>query len=141
MKAVLHTSVLAAAFLARGGVNNQVLQAGGKGYDLSLSEGILEDLRRVLLTYSRIRDRYRYNDEDVKEFIRQLRNVGHVVTEWPEIQVIKEDPADDMILACALAVNAEYVVSKDVHLNNLGEYQGIRLVSRDEFLQLLKRRI
>ena len=141
MKAVLDTSVLAAAFLARGGVNDQVLQAGGEGYDLCLSEGILEELRRVLLTYRRIRDRYRYSDEDVKEFIRQLRNVGHVVTEWPEIQVIKEDPADDMILACALAANAEYVVSKDVHLKNLGEYQGIRLVSTDEFLQLLKRRI
>ena len=141
MKAVLDTSVLAAAFLARGGVNDQVLQAGGENYELCLSEGILEELRRVLLTYRRIRDRYRYSDEDVEEFIRNLRGLGYVVTEWPEIQVIKEDPADDMILACALATNAEYVVSKDAHLKNLGEYRGVKLVSTDEFLQLLRRKV
>ncbi len=140
MKAVLDTSVLAAAFLARGGVNDQVLKAGGGNYELCLSEGILEELRRVLLTYRRIRDRYRYADEDVKEFIRRLRNVGCVVNKWPEIRVIKEDPADDMILACALAAGAEYLVSKDAHLKDLGNYQGVKIVSTDEFLQLLRRK-
>lgn len=74
-----------------------------------------------------------------KKFIRRLRYVGSVISKWPEIRVIKEDPADDMILACALAAGAEYIVSKDAHLKDLGDYQGIKLVSTDEFLQLLKR--
>ena len=137
MKAVLDTSVLAAAFLKRDGVNYQVVQAGRGGYEICLSEAILAELERVLLTYPRIRKRYPYTDADVKEFVSRLREVSRVISRWPEIKVIKEDPADDMVLACALAVKADYIVSKDAHLKDLGEYKGIKIVSTDEFLRLL----
>ena len=137
MKAVLDTSVLAAAFLKRGGVNDQVVQAGRKNYEICLSEAILAELERVLLTYPRIRKRYPYTDADVTEFVSRLREVSRVISRWPEIKVIKEDPADDMVLACALAVKADYIVSKDAHLKDLGEYKGIKIVSTDEFLTLL----
>lgn len=137
MKAVLDTSVLAAAFLKRGGVNDRVLQQGGKSYELYLSEAILEETCRVLLTYSRIRKRYRYSDENVEEFIKQLREASYVISRWPKIEVIEEDPKDDMVLACAVEVGANYIVSKDDHLKNLEEYRGIKIVSTDKFLELL----
>lgn len=139
LRVVLDTSVLAAAFLKRGGVNDQVLQEGGKAYDLYLSEGILEEVRRVLLTYPRLRKRYPYSDEDVEEFIERLREAGQVISRWPKIEVIKEDPKDDMVLACAQKVRADYIVSKDDHLKGLKEYRGIKIVSTDEFLELLRR--
>lgn len=137
MRVVLDTSVLAAAFLKRGGVNDRVLQEGGKSYDLYLSEAILEELRCVL-SYPRIRRRYPYSDEDVEEFIGRLRAADHVISRWPKIEVIKEDPKDDMVLACALEVGADYIVSKDDHLKDLKEYRGIKIISTDEFLRLLK---
>ena len=139
MKVVLDTSVLAAAFLKRGGVNDQVLKQGGKSYDLYLSEAILEELQRVL-AYPRLRRRYPYTDEDVEDFIEGLRKVGHVISQWPELRVIGEDPKDDMVLACALEVGADYIVSKDDHLKDLKEYRGIKILSTDEFLKLLKSR-
>ena len=138
MKVVLDTSVLTAAFLKRGGVNNQVLQQGGKGYELYLSEAILEETHRVLLTYPRIRKSYPYSDEDAEGFIERLREASSVISRWPKIEVIKKDPKDDMILACALEVGADYIVSKDDHLKSLGEYRGIKIVSTDEFLRLLR---
>jgi putative PIN family toxin of toxin-antitoxin system len=138
LRAVLDTSVLAAAFLKRGGVNDRVLQEGGKGYELHLSEAILEELHRVLLGYPRIRGRYPYSDEDVEEFIQRLREASHVISSWPKLEVIEEDPKDDMVLACALEVGADYIVSKDEHLKGLKEYQGIKIVSTDEFLKLLR---
>ena len=138
MKAVLDTSVLAAAFLKHGGVNDQVLQQGGKSYELYLSEAILEETHRILLTYPRIRKRYHYSDEDVEEFIKRLREASHVISKWPKIGVIEEDPKDDMVLACAVEVGADYIVSKDDHLKDLGEYRGIKIVSTDEFLELVE---
>jgi putative PIN family toxin of toxin-antitoxin system len=137
VKVVLDTSVLAAAFLVRGGVNDKALQQGGRKYELYLSEAILRETRRVLLTYYRIRKRYPYSDEDVEDFIKGLRGASHVISRWPKIEVIKEDPKDDMVLACAIEVGADYIVSKDDHLKDLREYRGIKIISTDEFLKIL----
>ena len=48
------------------------------------------------------------------------------------------DPDDEMILECALAGEADYIVTGDKkHLQALQEFQNIRIVSPAEFLRLL----
>lgn len=61
-----------------------------------------------------------------------------VLKKLPKIKVIERDPKDDPVLACALKVEADYIVSKDDHLKDLKEYRGIKIVSSQEFLELLK---
>ena len=53
------------------------------------------------------------------------------------IAVIAADPSDDMVLACAVAGKADYIVSGDPHLLDLGEYEGIRIVSPAVFVSIL----
>ena len=51
------------------------------------------------------------------------------------------DPADEMILECALAGEAEFIVSGDKkHLLPLREFQGIQIVSPADFLRRLAAR-
>jgi len=135
LKAVLDTSVLVAAFLHPGGVNGRVLALAGERYELCLSPAILAEVRRVL-SYPRLR-RYGYSEEEVEEFLGTLRKAAFLVRRWPRIRVIREDPADDRVLACALAARADYIVSKDEHLQKLREYQGIRILPTEAFLALL----
>ena len=54
--------------------------------------------------------------------------------------VVKEcrDPDDDKFLACALDGAAYYVVSGDSDLLSMREYKGIKIVTANEFLDLLK---
>lgn len=48
-------------------------------------------------------------------------------------RVIEQDADDDQVLACALAANANLIVSGDKHLRSLGgAYQGIRIVTPAE---------
>jgi len=139
LTAVLDTSVLAAAFLKPGGVNHEVLRRAGHGYRLVLSEAILQETERVLMTYKRIRTRYPYADQDVRAFLGALREVSYrVLTTWSEVRAVAEDPEDNMVLGCALAGEANLVVSKDHHLQTLGKFKGIRIVSTKEFLQMLQ---
>ena len=42
------------------------------------------------------------------------------------------------MIACVLKVKANYIISKDDHLKDLKEYRGIKIVSSQEFLELLK---
>ena len=139
LKAVLDTSILVSAFLKHEGVNAKVLLEGKNQYELYLSEDILEETSRVLLTYERIRKKYHYTDDEVLDYIETLRVVAsEVVKKLPKIKVIERDPKDDPVLACALKVKADFIVSKDDHLKDLKEYRGIKIVSSQDFLELLK---
>ena len=139
LKTVLDTSILVSAFLKHDGVNAKVLLGGKDRYQLYLSEDILEETSLVLLTYERIRKKYHYSDDEALEYLATLRVVAkEVLKKLPKIRVIERDPRDDHVLACALKVKADYIVSKDDHLKDLKEYRGIKIVSSQAFLELLK---
>jgi len=54
-------------------------------------------------------------------------------------RVIEQDTDDDQVLACALAANANMIVSGDKHLHSLGgEYQAIRIVTPAEAIHTVE---
>lgn len=61
------------------------------------------------------------------------------VTDVP--RVVIDDPDDDVVLACALAGAAEYVVSRDHHLLKIGAYQGIPILSPESFARILREQV
>ena len=66
----------------------------------------------------------------------ELQEHSTIVKSLPEIQAVECDPKDDMTVACAVAANADYTVSRD--LLDLVEYQGIRIVSPEAFIEILR---
>lgn len=81
-------------------------------------------------------------------FSQRLNSIGKTVrqaladyielVEPLEIPRIVRDPDDDHVLACALTVKAELVVSGDRHLLDLHEYQGILILNTADALQRLE---
>lgn len=66
--------------------------------------------------------------------------LGHVSLVQPDHvpAVVVADPADDHVLACAVAADADAIVSGDRHLHALGgRYQGIAIVRPALALQML----
>jgi predicted nucleic acid-binding protein len=51
--------------------------------------------------------------------------------------VIEDDPADDRILACAVAAKADLIVSGDHHLRRLKAFSGIGIISPVDFRRTL----
>lgn len=74
LKVVLDTSILVSAFLKDSGVNARVLQKARNHYQLYLSEEILEETTQVLLTYQRIRKKYKYSDGEAREYLGNFKN-------------------------------------------------------------------
>lgn len=141
LRVVLDTSILVSAFLRHSGINAKILHYGKDLYHLYLSEEILEETAQVLVTYERIRKKYHYSDEEAMEFLETLIiTATEVIKRLPKIEVFKEDPKDNHVLACGLKSRADYIVSKDDHLTDLREYQGIKIVSSQEFLEILKKK-
>jgi uncharacterized protein len=137
--AVLDSSVLVSAFLTPSGVADQLLQHAACGtFVLYLSPQITDEVRRSLREKTeRIRRYYSYTDERVDQFIAAVVAVARSVTELPELHAVPLDPADDMVIATAVAAGADYLVTGDLHLLSLREHDGIRIVRPKAFLDLL----
>jgi putative PIN family toxin of toxin-antitoxin system len=52
----------------------------------------------------------------------------------PMTPTVIRDPADDQVLACALAAKADLIVSGDMHLLSLGSFREIPIVGSSEAL-------
>ena len=50
------------------------------------------------------------------------------------LSVIADDPDDDAVLEAAVAAEADWIVSGDVHLLRLGSFRQIRIVSPADLL-------
>ena len=105
---------------------------------LAVSDAILAETARVLLTSPHIRQRYHYPDTAVQEFCDGLTQVGEWRTDVPPLHGVCRDPNDDMVLACALAAVAEYLVTRDKDLLVLRQYAGIAIVTPEAFLAVLR---
>ena len=131
-RVVLDTNVLVAAFLSPSGVNAQVLYLAGQKYELCLPSLVLEELRGALSSPPLIK-RYGYSQKEVERFVWDLRSASCPASCGPSITVVG-DPSDDLVLGCAIAIGAEYIVSNDKSFLRVKEYQGIRIFSPNEFL-------
>jgi len=139
LKVVLDTTILVSAFLTPGGLSSEILRfASLKLFEFVVSDEILEETCLLLLLKSHIRQKYPYTDEEVYEFTSALREACTIITKLKTISVIKQDPKDDKILACALAAEAHYIISRDVHLLDLKEYQRIKILKPEDFIWFLR---
>lgn len=74
------------------------------------------------------------SQEDKKEFLINLMNICVIVEPKKKLNVIEEDPDDNLVLECALESKADYIISGDGHLLKLKEYENIKIVSANDFL-------
>ena len=138
-KAVLDSSVLISAFLTRGGVPDQVLDAAERGdFTLCLSGEILAETASVLLRAPKLHAHYGFDPAAAEAFCDGLAAMAEIATDLPKLQAVPADPKDDMVVATAVAAKAGYLVTGDrKHLLSLGTYERIRIVTPRKFLDLI----
>lgn len=104
---------------------------------VAMSAAILAEIKRVT-HYPRIRKKYQLTEVEIDEFLDLLRDQVLWVEPDEVVQVIEDDPDDDKYLACAVAANAQFIISGDRHLRDLERYQGIEILTPAAFLAYLK---
>lgn len=137
-RVVLDSSVLVSAFLTpHGSVVRLLREPVRSRYQLCLSDAILTETAETLLIKSNLRRYAAYSDADVHDFIRWLLTQAEMVPDTPAPRVVPNDPKDDPIIAAAVAVKADYLITGDrAHLLPMGEYEGTRIISPREFLEM-----
>lgn len=70
-------------------------------------------------------------------FLKAFRELARVVEPSPLERAVCRDPDDDLVLATAVAADANLVVTGDDDLLVLGAYAGIAIVSPRRLLDML----
>lgn len=138
LRVVLDSVVFVSAFVTEDGLASKLLMELAEKANLYISEEILQEIRHVLLEKAHIRKRFSYSNTNVEKFIEVLRAKCKVIESLPDFRVIERDPKDDKILACAVYAQADYIVSRDLDLLDLGSYQEIQIVTPEDFIQYLR---
>lgn len=104
---------------------------------LVTTPSILEELSRVM-RYPRVRQQLSLTDADVGAALANLhRRSCNLPGVYEGITAVRDDPSDNVFLACALESAADYLVTQDPHLLNLKYYHGTQIVSLDLFVSIL----
>jgi putative PIN family toxin of toxin-antitoxin system len=112
-----------------GGKPKELLDLAADGHvDLAISEAIVEETLRVL------RDKFHRTPDELGETGKQLRVLARTVAPTETINAVDADPSDDRILECAVAADAEVILSGDTHLLILGNFREIPIQRVGEFL-------
>lgn len=136
--AVLDANVLVSAILTPQGQPAKILREWRAGsFDLVISIHILKEIQRVI-SYPKIKNRLSWSDLEVNEFLLGLAQFSLVVYGEPQVDIVKEDQADNKYLACAQKGEVDFIVTGDKHLLKLQNYQGTKIVTPKEFIYVLK---
>ena len=108
-----------------------------EAFTLVTSKEIIKELYRVL-HYPHIVKRFKPSRKDINEFIGLILDKAIITEGLYEVRQIREDPTDNMFLACALEGKTDNIVSRDPHLRNIKHYQGVQIVDATTFTEKVK---
>lgn len=78
--------------------------------------------------------KFRYPTSVALAIERELLEISECVIPEMGVDAIQTDPDDNRVLECALAAQAHAIISGDRHLFELGEFNGIRILTIAEIL-------
>ncbi len=134
MRIVLDTNVLISALAFPNSKPDQILSCvRRREVELFTSTFILAELDRIL------REKFGFSVRDATVRVRLIRSLARLVepTERDSVVTAKDD--DNRIIECALAAQADYLVTGDKkHLLPLKTHRDIKIVSPAQFLDLLE---
>src|SRR5258708_2729343 len=133
--AVVDASVLVSAFLFPDSVPGRVLKAAHQArFTLHLSPLLLYDPLCALLC-PRLRNIYGHSEAAIIGWCAELEEIGKLLAAPPpDIGPVCRDPNDDHVIATAVAVHAEVIVTGDKDLLALSRYHSIRILTARTFL-------
>jgi putative PIN family toxin of toxin-antitoxin system len=126
---VLDTNITISAFFWKG-YPRVVYDLAKEGKVTIVSSLKMEAEFIRVLAYSR----FGLTPAEILPIVNNLRKYVQFIEIKSKVDVIKEDLTDNIFLECALDGKADYIISGDHHLLNIGSYEGIKIIRAKDFL-------
>ena len=141
IRVVLDTNVFVSAILTPEGPPAKILEIALTGeMRLVISPVILREMGQVF-QYPQIQKLLKERGITFKEIEEVLLKILKVATLTPGqlmLEGFSRDPADDMVISCAVEGGANFIISGDQDLIDLESFQEIRILAPAAFLRLIE---
>ncbi len=128
MRVVFDSNIFVSALVKPGGRAEEALLIIIDGRDqLVISKPILLETLRVLA------EKFSRDREEIARVAVFLADLAELVTPTVRLKVLADEP-DNRVLECAVRGRADLLVTGDQEMLELGEYEGIRIISRRQYL-------
>lgn len=131
-KIVCDTNTLVSGFLWRGNEFRLLSVLVERKAILFSSPALFAEFLRVL-SYERIRPFV----VDPHSLAEKFESIAVFVKPKEAVVLVREDPGDDKVLECALAADADFIISGDKHLLKLRDFRGIPIITTKQALEKL----
>ena len=136
MNITVDTNTLVSATFWYGDSFKIITMAENKEIDLILSKDIIKEFFGVL-HYKEIQEKIKDKNLKMKRTVAKIVSISYIVEPKQRLNVC-EDDKDNIVLECAKEGKLKYIITNDEHLLKLKEFEGIKIVTPEEFLRILK---
>lgn len=138
IKAVLDTNIIVSATIVTKGNPAIILDLWRKDkFEIVITPTIIDEMWQVI--FRPIIQKYRrITENEAQDLLFELQQVATTVYPDLDLKVITKDPTDNKYIIAAVEGQADYIVSADQHLLELGYYQNVKIVSPREFVKILE---
>lgn len=137
VRLVLDTNTALSGLLWQGTPGKLIDAAKRQEVELFSSTPLLAELLGVM-TRSKFADALAARGLQVQTLFEGYAALVQLVVPAQINPTIARDPADDAVLACALAAQADYIVSGDAHLLDLKQYREMQVIRAAEAVQRMQ---
>ncbi|MBN1645546.1 putative toxin-antitoxin system toxin component, PIN family [Candidatus Woesearchaeota archaeon] len=131
MRIVLDTNVFISGIHWNGNYCSQIIEKWkSQEFELIISTAIIDEIITTLKTF-----KIPAPASKIHVWQKMLERNSIPVVPTFKVDVIKDDPSDNIFLEAAVAGRAEVIVSQDKHLLKLKEFRKIRILTPKKFLE------
>lgn len=136
MRIVIDTNVLLSGLLWKGLPHNLLNQVRFGGIELVMSHVLFDELAEIIVRpkFASILQRTTVTHQQI---LSELHVLADMVAAPSLPHPVCRDPDDDAVLACALAAQADWIVSGDEDLLTLKVFQHIPIITPAEAIEKL----
>jgi uncharacterized protein len=136
IRVVFDTNIVISGYLWSG-APQKALNAVREGrVKLLISEAMVDELKDVV-SRRKFEERLKIIGKTAEQLVLNHLRLTEIVEVSAVQPVVKADPDDDIVIACAISGRADYIVSGDPHLLELKRFQDIQILTVNDFLARL----
>jgi putative PIN family toxin of toxin-antitoxin system len=132
MKVVLDANLFISAFFWKGNPKRVIDRASERLDELFISVEILDEIKDVIN-----RPKFKADRKETENYISGIKKIAILISPYEHID-LSRDKKDNKYIDCAVAADADFIVSGDVHLLELKEHGKIKILKAKDYLDFVE---
>ena len=133
MKIVLDANIFISSFFWGGNPRMVLERVITRTDELLITKEILDEIEEVLN-----RPKFHVGKNEIEYYLQSIEEIAHKIVTKNRLTKASRDKADNKYIECGIAGKANYIISGDIHLLEIREYDNLKIVTAKEYLEIIR---